>query len=156
MVARRDETPTELGAPAWVNAVELHDPERRRLLFVRGNWEVRSPPGCCALGPSWLLRGLWHLQFFAPASGLSILAFQSGSVMGPFLVRSGEGAEAIAMDAPALDQHLVIEWGLAPASHQMQNLVHLMEDKATSCLLRMRAGALARRNDNDRLRREMV
>lgn len=156
MVERGKEATSELGDASLAAGAELHDPERRRLIFVRGAWEVRSPPGCCALGPSWLLRGMWHLQFFAPASGLSILAFQSGSAVGPFIVRTGDKGEAVRMNEAELDLHLVLEWGLLPSSHQMKNLVHLMEDKAVGCLLRMRAGALAHRNDNDRMRREMV
>ncbi len=142
-----------MGAP---EDAPLHDPERRRLLFVRGPWEVRSPPGCCALAPSWLVRGLWHLQFFAPAQGVSVLAFRSGSLLGPFIVRAGGEGQGIALDEPGLDQYLVIEWGLAPSSHQMANLVRLMEDKAVGCLLRMRAGALAAEGDTERARRALV
>lgn len=155
MIERGDGTPFAIEASAAA-ALQLHDPGRRRLLFVRGPWEVRSPPGCCALAPSWLLRGLWHLQFFAPANGLSILAFQSGVALGPFIVRSGEEGDGITMDEAALDQHLVIEWGLSPSSHQMVNLVRLMEDKAVGCLLRMRAGAMAADGDSERARRVMV
>jgi hypothetical protein len=133
----------------------LHDPAGRRLLFVRGLWEVRSPPGACALGPAWLVRGMWHLQFFAPLQSLSVLAFPSGCHFGPFIVRASEGP-ALRFDEAALDQHLVVDWGLAPCSHQMQNLVHLMEDKALACVLRMRAGAIATKGNDEQTRRQMA
>jgi hypothetical protein len=152
-----EQRPEAIAVPDEQLAVDdrLHDPAGRRLLCVRGQWEVRSPPGPCALGPAWLVRGMWHLQFFAPMQGLSILAFQSGCHFGPFVARASEGP-ALRFDDETLDQHLVLDWGLAPCSHQMRNLVHLMEDKALACVLRMRAGAIAAKGNDEQTRRRMA
>lgn len=98
---------------------------------------------------------MWHLQFFAPALDLSVLAFQSRSSLGPFIVKPAQTA-AVRFDEESLDEYLVAEWGLSRCSHQMANLVHLMEDKAVGCLLRMRAGAIAANGGDERARRQMA
>jgi hypothetical protein len=129
---------------------ELHDPNLRRFLFVRGPWEVRSPPGTCPLGCAWLVRGLWNLQFFAPLSRLSVLAFQRGAPL-EFLARVADGPD-LRLDAEELDQYLTLEWGLPPSSRHLAAVVRLMEDKAASSVLRRRAGALVSPDRGERLR----
>ncbi|NUP10392.1 MAG: hypothetical protein HOW73_30445 [Polyangiaceae bacterium] len=149
MLAERIESPQ----------TDLHDPTQRHLLFVRGPWEVRSPPGCCPLAPRWLGHGLWHLQFTTSIATtepfrVSVLAFRERSVVGSFLVRASHWEHEAAFDARRLDSYLTGELGLGPASHAMRNLVHLMEDKALSSLLRRRAASIAAEPECDRARRE--
>lgn len=120
----------------------LHDPNTRRFLFGRGPWEVRSPPGSCAVGCAWMLRGLWNLQFYAPVSGLSVLAFGSDGPF-PFLVRVGDRPEQLALRDRELDSYLTIEWALPPSSAHFSGIVRMMEDKAAGSILRLRAGRLA-------------